>query len=208
MRRQLVGGDLARPDRLDQPVELLQATLEGAKQGVSRARQPALEDGHGEPGRRAVQDAGAVVVVVDVVGRLVVEGLLADLALRQVVAEGVADAARVDALAVEADHLLLGAADEVTAPGVGRIGVEGVHRRQDFGLQQPPESIVREVLAHVRRGGQEQKMVAAQSSDQRGSPSLDARERLGDPVAIGLADREVRLAIGAELVASSKIQRS
>ena len=91
-RRQLVGGDLARLDRLDEPVELLQTPLERPQQGVGRAGQPALEDRHGQPGRRAVQDAGAVVVVVDVVGRLVVEGLLADLALRQVVAEGVADA--------------------------------------------------------------------------------------------------------------------
>ncbi len=49
-RRQLIGRDFARLDRLDEPVELLQTTLERPQQGVGRAGQPALEDGHGEAG--------------------------------------------------------------------------------------------------------------------------------------------------------------
>ena len=133
-RRQLGSGDFASPDRFDEAVELFQTSFERSKEGVRRARQPALKDRHGEASRRAVEDAGAIVIVVDVVGRFVVERLLADLALREVVAEGVADAAGVDALAVEADHLFLGASDEVTASRVGRVGVEGVYRREYFGL--------------------------------------------------------------------------
>ena len=43
--------------------------------------------------------------------------------------------------------------------------------------------------------------VAAQSSAQRGSPPGIARERLGDPITVRLADREVGLAVGRELVA-------
>ena len=154
-RRQFIGGDPARLDRLDEPVELLQTTLEGPEKGIGRTGQAALEDRHGEPGRRAVEDAGSVVVVVDVLGRLLVEGLLADLALGEVVAEGVADAARVDALPLEADHLLLGPADEVATSRIGGVGVEGIDCREDLGLQQSPERVVREVLAHVGRGSKE-----------------------------------------------------
>ena len=53
----------ARLDRLDEAVELGQATFEGTQQGVGRTGQPALEDAHSEPGGGAVQDAGAVVEV-------------------------------------------------------------------------------------------------------------------------------------------------
>ncbi len=43
--------------------------------------------------------------------------------------------------------------------------------------------------------------MVAQSSAPAGVAELDAHERFGDPVAIRLADREVRLPVGPELVA-------
>ena len=88
----------------------------------------------------------------------------------------------------------------MAAAGVGRVGVEGVHRGEDVGLQQPPEGVVREVLAHVRRGGQQQQVVAGPVERPAGVADRDARQRLGDPVAVGLADGEVGLAVRAELV--------
>ena len=85
-------------DVVDQRVELAASRRsKRAQQGVGRAGQAALEDAHGQPGGRAVQDARPVVVCADVVGGLVVERLLADLALGQVVAERVRDPLRVDA---------------------------------------------------------------------------------------------------------------
>ena len=53
---------LAGLDVGDQVVELLEAPLERAQQGVGGAGQAALEDAHGQAGGRAVQDAGPVVV--------------------------------------------------------------------------------------------------------------------------------------------------
>ncbi len=198
--RQFLGGDPARLDEFDPLVELLGPAFEGPQQGVGRTGQPPLEDGHRQPGRRAVEDAGAVVVGLDVGGRLVVEGLLADLPPGEVVAERVADPARVDAFALEVDHLLLGTPEEVAAAGVVRVGVEGVHRGQGVGLQQPPEGVVGEVLAHVGRGRQQQQVGAGPVQRPAGLAGRDAGQGLGDPIAVGLADGEVGLTVGPELV--------
>ena len=92
--------------------------------------------------------------------RLVVEGLLADIALRQVVAQGVTDPVRVEPLALKINHLLLGPANEVTATSIRGVGVESIDRGQHVGFEQPPDCVIREVLAHVGRGGQKQQMVA------------------------------------------------
>jgi hypothetical protein len=73
----------ARLDGVDQVVETAQPALERPQQREGRAGQPPLEDAHRQPGGGAVEDAGPVVVGLDVVGRLVVEGLLADRTLGQ-----------------------------------------------------------------------------------------------------------------------------
>ena len=51
------------------------------------------------------------------------------------------------------------------------------------------------------RGGQKQQVRGGPVECPAGVADLDARERLGDPVAVRLADREVGLAVGPELVA-------
>ena len=141
------------------PVELLDPALERPQQRVGGTGQTALEDAHGQAGRRAVQQLGPVVDEAQVVGRLVVERLLADVALGQVVAQRVGDPLRIERRAVEADHLLLGPADEVPLPRVGRVVVERLGRREHLRLQQPPQGVVRVVLAHVRRGREQQQVV-------------------------------------------------
>ena len=80
------------------------------------------------------------------------------------------------------------------------IAFKGVHGREDVGLQEPPQGVIREILAHVRRGRQQQQVVAGPRERPPRNAPRDTRQRLGDAVAVGLADGEVGLAVGAELV--------
>ena len=193
-------GELAFLDLADQVGELVDAALEGPQQGIGGTGQAALENAHRQACRGAVEQLGPVVDVPHVVGRLVVERLLADRPLGQVVAQRVGDALRIERLAVEADHLLLGAADEVGHAALGRILVERLERGKHLRLQQPPQGVVRIVLALVRRGGEQQQMVGCPRQRPRLIQAADAGQGLGQAVAIGLADAQVVAAVGRQLV--------
>jgi hypothetical protein len=178
---------LAEPAALDvrdQPVEALQPPLEGAQQRVGRAGQPPLEDAHSQPHRRAVQNACLVVVLLEVVRGRVVQLLLAG---GEVVAQRVALALGIDGAAVVVDHLFLGAPHEVPLARLGRVGVEGVHRRERLRLQQAPERVVGEVLAHMRRRGEQQQVLRAPRQLPARILAWHAGQRLGQAVAVGLA---------------------
>jgi len=88
-RQQLLHGDPTLLHVGDQPVEFPETALEGSQQGVRRTGQAALEHAHGQPCGRTVQQLGSVVDETQVVGRLVIQALLAYLALRQFVAKRV-----------------------------------------------------------------------------------------------------------------------
>ena len=183
--------------QFDGVVQAFQATFERAPQRMGRTGLAALEHAHGQPRRGAVEDAGLVVRVRDVAGRGRVQALLRG---AQHIAQGVAPALRIEGAAVEADHFFFGAADEVVAPPGGRKRLERLEGRQRVRHEQPPQAVIGEVLAHVRRRGQQQ--------DVRGRPAQlpprvvrgESGERLGEPVAVGLADGEVRLAVGGQFV--------
>ena len=85
--------------------------------------------------------------------------------------------------------------------GLDGEGVEGFRRGEDVRLQQPPETVIWIVLAHVGRGREQQQVLRAPGQLPTRAKSLDARQCLGQLVAIGLADTEVRLAVGRQLVA-------
>ena len=61
------------PDVIDQVIELGEPPLERAQQCISGTREAALKNAHCEMGGGPIQDAGAVVVVADVVGGPVVK---------------------------------------------------------------------------------------------------------------------------------------
>ena len=137
--------------------ELPDPPLEGAQQRPGRAGEAPLEDAHREPDRRAVVER-AVVDTTEVGGGEVVQRLLALRAGAQGVAEGVARALPVEGAAVQADHLLLGAADEVAVPLRLREAAERLRGREDPRVEQPPEVVPGRVLAHVRGRGEQQQM--------------------------------------------------
>ena len=85
----------------------------------------------------------AVVVVINVMGRLIVEGLLADFALSQGIAQGVAESVGVEPLPLKIDHLLLGSADEVVLTSIRAVEIEGIYRRHHIGFQQSPYREIR-----------------------------------------------------------------
>ena len=142
--RELLFRETSLPNLRDQRRQLLVAALERARQRVGGAGEPPLEDAHRQPRRRPVEDPRAVVVVADVVGGRVVQLLLAPRSLRQGVAERVATALRVEWRAVEADHLLLGAAQEVVAARLRREAVERGGGGQRVGQQQAPQEVGRD----------------------------------------------------------------
>jgi len=111
-----------------------------------------LKHAHRQTSGRLVEHFGLVVDVKQVFGRFVVESLLTNLARRELVAQCVALPNGIEGLPVQAYHLLLGAADEIVMPPLSREVIESLGCGQDIRLQQPPEGIVRVVLAHVWRG--------------------------------------------------------
>ena len=181
-------------DRLVQPVE---TSLERPQQRIRRARLPALKDAHGQPRRRAIQDARPVIGLGDIARRRRVERLLR---WAQRIAERVAAPLRIERSAVELDHLLLRPANEV--PPALRLGErpERVERRERVGCQQPPEAVVGEVLPHVRRRGQQQDVRRRPAEFPPRIVGRQSRERLGETVAIRLVDGQVLPLVGGQLV--------
>ena len=193
---QLLQGDAPLPHVLDECVQSLDASLERAQESERGAREPPLEDAHGQAGGGPVQDSGAVVIRAHVVGSPVVQRLFAVLALGQVVAEGVGDARRVERRPVEPNHLLLGSSREVPLPCLRGKGVEGFERGEGLGLQQAPKAVVGKILAHVGSGREQHQMVGAPLEAPSGITIGQPSESLSQLVAIGLADPEVGLAAG------------
>ena len=102
----------------NQFVELADPAFEGSQERVGGTGHAALEHAHGQPCGRAVQELGAVVDVPHVIGRLVVQRLLADRPLGQVITQRVGNPRWIEGLAIEVDHLLFGAADEMGLPSL------------------------------------------------------------------------------------------
>jgi hypothetical protein len=95
-RLKLLGGDPPGAYVFDEAVEFRKAALERPHECIGCAGEPALKYAHREPDGGAVQNPRAVVVVADVIDGLIVKGLLADLAGREIVAKGIGDAPLVD----------------------------------------------------------------------------------------------------------------
>ena len=189
--------DPARAHERDSLVQAHEAALERAHQRVGGACEAALEHAHGEARGGAVQHPRLVPGLGDVARRRVVER---PLARAQGIAERVAVPLRIERPAVEADHLLLGAANEVAAALRLRECLERVEGRERVGCEQPPQAVPGEVLAHVRRRGQQQDVRRRPAEPPACALRRQAGQRLGEAVAVGLADAEVLLAIGGELV--------
>jgi len=117
-----------RLHQLDHGGQALRPALQRGAQGGGRAGQTALEDGHRQARRGAVQARGAVVKGAHVARRALVQLALLG---REVEAERVAAADGVERLPVEGDHLLLGAADEVSPPAVRRERTQRLRRGED-----------------------------------------------------------------------------
>ena len=183
--------------QFDGVVQAFQATFERTPQRMGRTGLAALEHAHGQPRRGAVEDAGLVVRVRDVAGRGLVQALLRG---AQRIAQGVAPALRIEGAAVEADHFFFGPADEVVTPPGGRKRPECLEGRQRVRHEQPPQAVVGEVLAHVRRRGQQQDVGGRPAQIPPRVVRGESGERLGEPVTVGLADGEIRLAVGGQFV--------
>ena len=187
----------ARLHQLERLVQAVDPALERPQQREGRAGLPALKDAHREPGGGPVQHAGLVVRRGDVAGRRFVQRLLRR---TQRVAERVAAPLRIERAAVEPDHLLLRAADEQPPALLLGKRPEGVYRGQHVGRQQAPEAVPGKVLPHVRGRGQQQEMGRRPAERPARTVGRHARQRFGETVAVRLADRQVRLLVGGQLV--------
>src|SRR5579863_820437 len=181
-------------------VELGEASLERTHHRICGTGEAPLKDAHCKVGGGSVQDASAVVIITDVVCRAVVKSLLTELAFGEVVAQRVRHAIRINPRAIEFYHLLLGAADEMATPRIGRISVESLLGGEDLGLQKPPEAIIWIVLTHVRRGGQQEQVAAIPAKTVVRVAIANPGKRLGSPVAISAPEREVGIQTGGQLV--------
>ena len=126
---QLFFGETPAPDVFDHPFDLLLPPFEGTQERVGRTGETALEDAHRQTHGRSIQILGAVVVVLYVARRFVVEFLLTAGFLTELVTQCIAVPLGIQGRPVEPDHLLLGAANEMPSPGLGRESFEGVVRR-------------------------------------------------------------------------------
>ncbi len=181
-RRETPGGQI-----FEGAAELRGAPVERAAERPGGAGEPPLKDAEGEAGRGTGVERAAVRPAQPVRGP-VVQRLLAVRSRRQAVAERGAGAPRVERPAREVDHLLLGPAEEVARPRRGRETAERLFRAEGVRVEQAPEVMPGRVLAHVRRGGQQQQVARAPA--QAGEAALGAGatgQRLGEPVAAGLA---------------------
>ena len=196
----LLGGQAPRLDVVDQGVQFGDAALKRPHQGVGGACEPPLEHAHGEPRGGAVEDPRAVVVGLDIACSLVVQLLLTDFPLAEFITQRVGHALGVDARAVVADHLLLGPTDEVALADIGWAGGERGHRGEHLWFEQSPEAVVGELLPHMGRGGQKEHVMGVPIEMPARAAIRGAREGLGEPVALGLSDGEVRLPTCREFV--------
>ena len=155
----MLHGDPAGLHVVDHDAELLDPALEGTQYSIGGAGQSTLEDAHGQARGRLVQEFGLVVDMLEVLRRFVVEPLFAHIALGQIVGKGIGDAPRIERLAGQSDHLFLDAPDEVLLPVFRGKLVEGFRGGQHLRLQQAPEGVVRIVLPHMGRRGQQKQMV-------------------------------------------------
>ena len=90
-------------------------------------------------------------------------------------------ARQVEGFPVVGDHLLLGPAEEVAGARRLRQPPDRLPGRERLRIEEPPEVVVGQVPAHVRRRGQEQEMTGGPtesaepaSSGQRGPASASA----------------------------------
>ena len=187
----------AGADQLDRFVQPDEAALERPQQRMRRAGLPALEHAHRQPRGRAVQHPRPVVGFGDVARRRLVECLFGRL---QRIADRVATPLRIERPAVEADHLLLRAANEV--PPALRFGErpERIERRQRVRRQQPPQAVPGEVLPHVRRRGQQQHVRRRPAQLPPRFVGRQPGQRLGEAIAIRLVDGQVLPLVGGQLV--------
>ena len=192
---QLVGA--ARGDEFDRFVQPLQAALERARQRIGRTGQPALEYAHGEAGRGPIQNARLVVGLEDVLGRRFVK---LPLLRAQIVAERVAAPLRIQGPTVEMEHFLLGSTDEMTAATLFREGFERVEGGKRIGQEQPPKAVIGKILSHMRRRGQKQEVRRGPAEIPAGIVRGQAGHRFGETIPAGLANVEVLVAVGRQLV--------
>ncbi len=113
---------------------------------------------------------------------------------------GAADPGRVESATVVADHLLLGPTQEVAGSKLHRPTFPGLGRGQGIGVQEPPESEVGVILAHVRRRREKQQVPGAPAQAPAGFPGGDPGQGLGHPVAAGPPDAQLLVPIRRELV--------
>ena len=198
----------------DQRLDLADTALQRCEQRPRRTGQPSLEHAHGELDGLPVFH-GPAVRAAQILRGAVVQRPLAVGSLREVVTERVAAAVAEDGLTVEIEHLLLGAANEVSRAILGWEAAPRLFRSEHPVVQQPPQVMVRRILAHVGRGRQEQEMMrrplearpvglrraAFVSVPLPGArrPGRTPRQRLGELVALGLAGSR-SFAGGAQLV--------
>jgi hypothetical protein len=88
-RQQFLRAKPSRADIVDKAIELRQPALERTHQRISRAGEAALKDAHRKARCRPIQEFGPIVVFAHVVGRAVIQRLLADSALRELIAQRV-----------------------------------------------------------------------------------------------------------------------
>src|SRR5262249_38815283 len=157
--------------------------------------QTPLKDAHRHTCGRTIQNTRPVVKEPNVVCGLVVQPLLADLALSEIVAQCVRQACRVDGTAVEAHHFFFRSADEMAPTRIRRVVVKGVNGREHFRLKQPPQTVIRKVLAHVRSRCQQEEMPAAPVKLPARIVTRYACQSLSQAVTICLAHAEVWLPV-------------
>ena len=180
-------GEASGSQILDRAPEPRDSPFQRPAKRPRRAGEAPLEHAQGKAGRRLVVQRVTVRAAQPGRGE-VVQRLLAVGARRQVVAERGAGALREERSAGQVDHLLLGPADEVAGARHSREAAERLFGAERVRVEQAPQLVVGRVLAHVRRGAQQQEMARAPA--QAGETTFGsgaAGQRLGELVAAGLA---------------------
>ncbi len=126
-----------------------------------------------------------------IVGRLVVERLLADRPLRQIIAQRIGDSLGIQELAVQVNHLLLRPADEVCRASVGWILIKRLERRKHLRFEQSPQGVIGVILALVRRCREQQQIVRSPRQGPRLVQAADASQGFGQLVAVCLGHTHV-----------------
>src|SRR5579872_1623567 len=85
-------------------------------------------------------------------------------------------------------------------PVLERINLECLVRREGLRFEEPPKAVVRVVLSHVRRGGQQQQMLRVPGEAPSRSRRWRARDRLGKLVTLSLGYLPTRLSTYRQFV--------